>query len=187
MQYVQLDVVRYAAAFLTAADGTGQTISCEVGPHDEPATYLIPDATRPGGGGGRDVEHRPAMVCREHLEEMLGHPPEEQPIFRRLQGPGPDQEARAEAALSKSRAGALETAESLHAINRGRGWEALGYATFADYVTGEFADRTPFPIPYEVISDEAGEPLPVFAMAEQIHAWGIAHAIGPLLREDETG
>jgi hypothetical protein len=186
MQYVQLDVVRYAAAFLTAADGTGQTISCEVGPHDEPATYLIPDATRPGGGG-RDVEHRPAMVCREHLEEMLGHPPEEQPIFRRLQGPGPDQEARAEAALSKSRAGALGTAESLHAINRGRGWEALGYATFADYVTGEFADRAPFPIPYEVISDEAGEPLPVFAMAEQIHAWGIAHAIGPLLREDETG
>src|SRR4028118_894193 len=66
MQYVQLDVVRYAAAFLTAADGTGQTISCEVGPHDEPATYLIPDATRPGGGG-RDVEQRPAMVCREHM------------------------------------------------------------------------------------------------------------------------
>jgi hypothetical protein len=88
MQYVQLNVVRYAAAFLTAADETGQTISCEVGPHDEPATYLIPDATRPGGG--QDVEQRPAMVCREHLEEMLGHPPEEQPIIRRLQGP--DQE-----------------------------------------------------------------------------------------------
>ena len=89
MQYVHLDVVRYAAAFLTAAYGTGQTISCEVGPHDEPATYLIPDATRPGGG--QDVE-RPAMVCREHLEEMLGHPPEGQPIFRRLQVPDPDQE-----------------------------------------------------------------------------------------------
>lgn len=85
MQYVQLDVVRHAAAFLTAADGTGQTISCEVGPHDEPATYLIPDATRPGTDG-QDVEQRPAMVCREHLEEMLGYPPEEQPIFRRLRG-----------------------------------------------------------------------------------------------------
>jgi Protein of unknown function (DUF3102) len=98
-----------------------------------------------------------------------------------------EREARAEAALSKSRAGALGTAESLDAINRGRGWEALGYATFADYVTGEFADHAPFPIPYEVISDEAGEPLPVFAMAEQIHAWGIAHVIAPLLHEDETG
>ena len=52
-----------------------------------PAAYLVPDATRPGGGG-QDVERRPAMFCREHLEEMLGHPPEEQPVFRRVEGPG---------------------------------------------------------------------------------------------------
>jgi hypothetical protein len=28
------------------------------------------------------------MVCREHLEERLGYPPEEQPVFGRLQVPG---------------------------------------------------------------------------------------------------
>ena len=39
------------------------------------------------GGGGRDIEQRPAMFCREHLEKMLGHPPAEQSIFRRLVGP----------------------------------------------------------------------------------------------------
>lgn len=27
------------------------------------------------------MERRPAMFCREHLEEMLGHAPEEQPVF----------------------------------------------------------------------------------------------------------
>ena len=92
MQYVQLDVVRYAAAILAAADEAGKTIYCEVGPHGAPVAYLIPDATR-AGGGGQDVEQRPAMVCREHLEEMLGHAPEEQPIFWRLRGPDPDPEA----------------------------------------------------------------------------------------------
>ncbi len=91
MQYVQLDVMRFAAMLLAAADEAGQTIVCEVGPHEEPAAYLIPNATR-AGGGGQDVEQRPALVCREHLEEMLGHAPEDQPIFRRLQGPGPDPE-----------------------------------------------------------------------------------------------
>lgn len=96
-------------------------------------------------------------------------------------------EARAEDALSQARAGALGIAENLDAIHRGRGYEHLGYASFADYVVGEFAKRAaPFPIPYEVISDEVGEPLPVFAMAENIHAWGIARAVDPLLREDES-
>jgi hypothetical protein len=28
------------------------------------------------------------MFCREHLEEMLGHPPEEPSVFRRVEGPG---------------------------------------------------------------------------------------------------
>ena len=46
----------------------------------------MPDATR-AGGGGKDIEQRPAMFCRKHLEELLGHTPEEQPIFRRHSGP----------------------------------------------------------------------------------------------------
>jgi hypothetical protein len=94
-----------------------------------------------------------------------------------------EMEARAEDALSQSRGAALEIAESLDAIQRGRGWGALGYASFADYVAAEFATRELFPIPYGLISDASGEPLPVFAMAENIHAWGIARAMDPLLRE----
>jgi len=86
MQYVQLHVVRYAAAILAAADGSKQTLFCEEQLCEEPLAYLIPDAARPGGGG-QDVEQRPAMVCRTHAEEMLGYPPEDQPIFRRIQGP----------------------------------------------------------------------------------------------------
>jgi hypothetical protein len=70
-------------------------------------------------------------------------------------------------------------------IRRGRGWVHAGYASFEDYVTGEFAAREPFPIPYAVISNEAGEPLSVFEMAESIHAWGAARTTEPLLREPE--
>lgn len=95
-------------------------------------------------------------------------------------------EARAEDALSQARAGALGIAESLDAIRRGRGYEHLGYASFEDYVTGEFGTREPFPIPYAVISNEAGKPLPVFAMADNIHAWGATRAMEHLLREDQT-
>jgi hypothetical protein len=95
-------------------------------------------------------------------------------------------EARAEDGLSQARAAALGIAESLTAIHRGRGWEHLGYASFADYVAGQFATRvSPFPIPYEVISDQSGEPLPVFAMAENIHAWGMVRTMEPQLREPE--
>jgi hypothetical protein len=97
-----------------------------------------------------------------------------------------EMEARTEDALSEARAGALGIAENLDAIRRGRGYEHRGYASFADYVNGEFATRTtPLPISYEVISDEAGEPLPVFAMAESIHAWGMARTMAPLLEREE--
>ncbi len=82
-------MVRYAAMVFINADVNRQTLGCE---HDaenglcgEPVEYLVPDATRPGGGG-RGIEHRPAMFCREHLEEMLGHPPAKQSIFRRIVG-----------------------------------------------------------------------------------------------------
>ncbi len=90
MQYVDLDVVRHAAAILAAVEGAGQNVGCEHelpegGLCGRPAVYLVPEATR-AGGGGQDVERRPAMFCREHLEEMLGHAPEEQPVFRRVGG-----------------------------------------------------------------------------------------------------
>jgi Protein of unknown function (DUF3102) len=96
-----------------------------------------------------------------------------------------EMEARAEDALSGARAGALGIAENLDAIYRGRGYEHRGYASFADYVNEEFGGREPFSIPYAVISDEAGEPLPVFAMAESIHTWGMVRTIAPLLRESD--
>ena len=96
MQYVELKIVRYAAQILADVEEAGQNVGCEYElPEDRlcgwPAVYLVPDATR-AGGGGQDVERRPAMFCREHLEEMLGHAPEEQPIFRRLRGSDYDPE-----------------------------------------------------------------------------------------------
>ncbi len=102
MQYIDLDIVRHAAAILAAVEQAGQNVGCEAELLEDelpegrlpesalcgrPAVYLVPDATRPGGGG-QDVERRPAMFCREHLEEMLGHPPEEPSVFRRVEGPG---------------------------------------------------------------------------------------------------
>ena len=102
MQYVDLEIVRHAGAILAAVEEAGQNVGCEAEMREDelsegalaesalcgqPAVYLVPDATR-AGEGGQDVERRPAMFCREHLEEMLGHAPEEQPIFRRLEGPG---------------------------------------------------------------------------------------------------
>lgn len=90
VNYVDLNVVCYAAMVLVNADENRLTVGCEHetenGICGEPAEYLVPDATRPGSGG-QDVEQRPAMFCREHLEEMLGHPPAEQSIFRRIVGP----------------------------------------------------------------------------------------------------
>lgn len=91
MQYVELDIVRHAAAILAAVEEAGQNVGCEAelperGLCANPAAYLVPDATR-AGEGGQDVERRPAMFCQDHLEEMLGHPPEDQPVFRRVAGP----------------------------------------------------------------------------------------------------
>jgi hypothetical protein len=60
---VDLNIVRYAAMVLAAAEKNGQTVVCEYGYMPicgEPAEYLVPDATRPGGAG-QDIEQRPAM------------------------------------------------------------------------------------------------------------------------------
>jgi hypothetical protein len=94
MNYVDLNIVRYAAMTLAVAEQNGETIACQHGYIPicgKPAEYLVPDAVRPGGGG-QDLEQRPAWFCREHLEELLGRPPEEQPHFRRLRGAGEDEE-----------------------------------------------------------------------------------------------
>jgi hypothetical protein len=80
-----MDIVRHAAAMLADAEEAGQNVGCEA-EEDEgrlcgrPAVYLVPDATR-AGGGGQDVGRRPAMYCRGHLQGMLGHAPEERPGF----------------------------------------------------------------------------------------------------------
>ena len=79
MQYVDLEVVRYAAGMLAAAEKAGHTLVCKSQPCERLIAYLIPDATR-SVRDWQEVEQRPAIVCREHLEEMLGHAPEEQPI-----------------------------------------------------------------------------------------------------------
>jgi hypothetical protein len=92
LQYVDLEVVRYAAGMLAAPEEAGHTLVCKSQPCERPIAYLIPDATRPGRDG-QEVEQRPAIVCQEHLEEMLGHALEEQPICRRLEGPGQAPEA----------------------------------------------------------------------------------------------
>jgi hypothetical protein len=52
----------------------------------ERAEYLMPDATR-SGGGGKDIEIRPAWFCRAHLSELWGRDPGEQPRFRRIEPP----------------------------------------------------------------------------------------------------
>ena len=85
MQYIELDIVRHAAAMLADVEEAGQNVGCEYELPEgrlcgRPAVYLVPGATR-AGGGGQDVERRPAMYCRGHLGEMLGHAPEEQPGF----------------------------------------------------------------------------------------------------------
>ncbi len=56
------------------------------GPCGEPAEYLMPDATRLGGGGS-EIEIRPAWFCRTHISELLGRDPGEQPFCRRIEGP----------------------------------------------------------------------------------------------------
>lgn len=91
LQYVDLEIVRYISSILASAEKRGITLACSYEAAEaklcgKPVEYLVPDATR-SGGGGYDIEQRPAMFCREHLEEMLGHAPEEQPIFKRFEGP----------------------------------------------------------------------------------------------------
>ena len=85
MNYVDLRLVEYAGRLLEAAERSGQAMVCEYGEPicGERAEYLIPDA--PLAIAGQDsILVRPAMFCRRHVAERLGHSPEEQPPFRRF-------------------------------------------------------------------------------------------------------
>jgi hypothetical protein len=80
-------MLRYQAQELEAhqglvpCEGLENMTSCE-----QPAEYLMPDATRPGSEGS-DIEIRPAWFCRRHLSMLLGRDPGEQPHLRRIEGP----------------------------------------------------------------------------------------------------
>ena len=76
MNYVDLNVVRYAAMVLVNAEENRQTVGCE---HDtengicgEPAEYLVPDATRPGEG--QDIEQRPPCSVGSTWRRCWGIP-----------------------------------------------------------------------------------------------------------------
>lgn len=92
INYVHIDILRLQAQILEQLAAHQGFVPCEggTGPDrilcGEPAEYLMPDATRPGGGGS-DIEIRPAWFCRTHLSEILGRDPGEQPLFRRIEGP----------------------------------------------------------------------------------------------------
>lgn len=101
---------------------------------------------------------------------------------------GPTKLAMLEAGLAKSlsgsRASSLAVAQNLDETRRGRFYEARGHATLAEYVERDLAEVFPFPLPYEAITGEDGELLPVFELAEVLHSWNMAWVVGPPLRED---
>jgi hypothetical protein len=90
INYVHIDVLRFQSQLLQQIEERQGFVPCEgleySGPCGEPAEYMMPDATRPGGGES-DIEIRPAWFCRAHLSELLGRDPGEQPVFRRIEGP----------------------------------------------------------------------------------------------------
>ncbi len=106
MNYVSLELVRHVAAQLAEADAAGHEMICGLGAsEDSPrrlcrrrGTHLIPTTHRPFYPGGAPsyeataIRQHPRLICREHLEEMLGHPPEDQPIERVVEIPDPDPE-----------------------------------------------------------------------------------------------
>ena len=90
INYVHIEVLRLQAQILAHLEKSQGYVPCEgldySGSCGAPAEYMMPDATRTGGGGS-DIEIRPAWFCRTHLSELLGRDPGEQPHFRRIIGP----------------------------------------------------------------------------------------------------
>jgi len=91
VNYINLGVLRYAAAELAAAEQTGRRVTCMWQPDseaprcDREAEYLVPDATRVSAGG--DIEVAALWFCREHLELELGEPVKEQPLLWPVERP----------------------------------------------------------------------------------------------------
>ena len=83
-------MLRVQAQVLQAIEEQQGFVSCErsddPNPCRELAEYLVPDATQ-HSSGGLDIEIRPAWFCREHLSELLGRDPGEQPFFRHIEDP----------------------------------------------------------------------------------------------------
>jgi hypothetical protein len=90
INYIHIDMIRYQAQALQELEAHRGVMPCEglenVRSCEQPAEYLMPDATRPGDGGS-DIEIRPAWFCRKHLCTLLGRDPGEQPILRHIEGP----------------------------------------------------------------------------------------------------
>ena len=96
MNYVSLEVVQYAARIIELMEQHGREHPEHPGvplcnwqshpsadPCFRPAEYVAPDASRVSAGG--DIEAAPQWYCREHLEQELGKPVREQPLFRRIE------------------------------------------------------------------------------------------------------
>ena len=91
MDYVSIQVLRYAATILKALEEHPEArIACgwQSDPIESPcgnlAEYLVADVTRISAGG--DIERGPQWFCKEHLELELGESAGEQPIFQRIVG-----------------------------------------------------------------------------------------------------
>ena len=97
MNYVSVAVIKYAAGIIKAVEQAKELhpdlpagLACQYQeehagePCGRDAEYLVADGTRVSAGG--DIEEGPLWFCREHLEQELGEPIREQPIFRRIEG-----------------------------------------------------------------------------------------------------
>jgi hypothetical protein len=104
MNYASIEVVQYAARIMDAMrrfkeehpeDEDPGVPLCNWQPHPSarpclrPAEYLVPDASRVSAGG--DIEAAPQWYCKAHLEQELGAPVREQPLFRRIEGAWQDE------------------------------------------------------------------------------------------------
>lgn len=89
-----------------------------------------------------------------------------------------DAEDHLETALTSARVASLGIAEKLTEVNRGRGWSALGYASFREYVEGEFD------FPAALVAGEDGAALGVFVMAENLYGWGHHRAFAEAVDSD---
>ena len=79
LQYIELDIVRHAAAILADVEEAGQNVGCEYEMPEgrlcgRPAVYLVPDAMR-AGGDGQDVERGPDSTRGYRAWPKGGRPP----------------------------------------------------------------------------------------------------------------